>query len=114
MVIGTGSEVSVALEAADILADSHSIRVVSMPCVELFLDQPDEYRHEVLGDGLAVATLEAASTYGWARFAGPDGLTMGIDRFGASAPAGRIAEEFGFTGPQVATRLATWLEARSG
>ena len=110
VVIATGSEVSVALEAAAILADSHSVRVVSMPCVELFMDQGEEYRREVLGEGLAVATLEAASTYGWARFAGPDGLTIGIDRFGASAPAGRIAEELGFTGRQVAMRLAAWLE----
>ena len=110
VVVATGSEVSVALEAAGILADSHSIRVVSMPCVELFLEQPEEYRSTVLGEGLPTATLEAASTYGWSRFAGPEGLTIGIDRFGASAPAGRIAEELGFTGPAVAERLATWIE----
>ena len=110
VLIATGSEVSTALAAADLLADSHSIRVVSMPCVELFMDQPEEYRREVLGAGLPTATLEAASTYGWDRFAGPDGLTIGIDRFGASAPAGRIAEELGFTGPAVAERLAAWLD----
>ena len=114
VVIATGSEVSVALEAADLLADPHSIRVVSMPCVELFLEQPEDYRREVLGEGLPTATVEAAATYGWSRFAGPDGLTIGIDRFGASAPAGRIAEELGLTGPAVAERLANWLEGVLG
>ena len=111
VLIATGSEVSLALAAARLLSDAHSIRVVSMPCVELFLEQPEEYRREVLGEGMAVATLEAASTYGWHRFAGRDGLTMGIDRFGASAPAGRIAEELGFTPLAVAKRLAAWLES---
>ena len=110
VVIATGSEVSVALAAADLLADSRSIRVVSMPCLELFLEQPDEYRIEVLPEGIPVATVEAGATFGWARFAGPDGLTIGIDRFGASAPAGRIAEELGLTGRQVAKRLDDWLE----
>ena len=109
-VVATGSEVSTALESAAILSDDHSIRVVSMPCLELFFDQPEEYRREVLGDGLPIATLEAASTFGWSAVAGPGGLTIGIDRFGASAPAGRIAEELGFTPAAVAQRLAAWLE----
>ncbi|MCY4370337.1 MAG: transketolase [bacterium] len=109
-VIATGSEVSVAMEAADLLSDTYSIRVVSMPCAELFLDQLEEYRRAVLPEGLPVATVEAGATFGWARFAGPDGLTIGIDRFGASAPAGRIAEELGLTGRKVAERLANWLE----
>lgn len=109
VVIATGSEVSVALEAADLLAPDRSVRVVSMPCVELFLEQPEDYRREVLGDGLPIASVEAGSTFGWSRFTGPDGLNIGIDRFGASAPAGRIAEELGLTGPAVAHCLATWL-----
>ena len=110
VVIATGSEVSVALEAAALLSDSYSIRVVSMPCVELFMEQSEEYRRGVLGVGLPTATVEAASTYGWSRFTGSDGLTIGVDRFGASAPAGRIAEELSLTGPAVAERLAAWLE----
>ena len=110
VVIATGSEVSVALEAADLLAQDHSIRVVSMPCAELFLEQPEEYRSEVLGAGLPVSSVEAGSTFGWPRFTGPGGLNIGIDRFGASAPAGRIAEELGLTGPAVARRLAIWLD----
>ena len=110
VVIATGSEVSVALEAAHLLAATHSIRVVSMPCVELFLEQSEDYRREVLGDGLPVASVEAGSTLGWSRFTGREGLNIGIDRFGASAPAGRIAEELGLTGEAVARRLAAWLE----
>ncbi len=110
VVIATGSEVAVALEAASLVSDKCSIRVVSMPCVELFLDQPEDYRREVLGEGLPIASLEAAATYGWSRFTGSRGLNIGIDRFGASAPAGRIAEELGITGPSVAAKLRVWLE----
>ncbi len=109
VVIATGSEVSVALEAAELLSDTYSIRVVSMPCVELFLDQDGPYQRQVVPGGVPVATLEAGATLGWDRFAGPDGLTIGIDRFGASAPAGRVAEELGFTPPLVAERLDGWL-----
>ncbi|MDE0644232.1 MAG: transketolase [bacterium] len=111
VVIATGSEVSVAVEAAELLAGSHSIRVVSMPCAELFLDQPEEYRRAVLGEGLPIASVEAGSTFGWSNLTGRQGLRIGIDRFGASAPAGRIAEEMGLTGPAVARRLAAWLDA---
>ncbi len=109
VVIATGSEVSVALEAADLLSGSYSIRVVSMPCVELFLEQDSGYRRSVVSEDLPIATVEAGATLGWRRFAGLDGLTIGIDRFGASAPAGRIAEELGFTPTGVAERLDGWL-----
>ncbi len=109
VLIATGSEVSTALEAAALLAGSHTVRVVSMPCVELFLAQPDAYRGEVLGEGIPVASLEAGATLGWERFTGREGLNIGIDRFGASAPAGRIAEELGLTGPAVAEQLLAWL-----
>ncbi len=107
VLIATGSEVWVARAAAD-LVETHSIRVVSMPCVEAFDAQPESYRDGVLG-GLPTATLEAGSVTGWHRFAGRDGLTMGIDHFGASAPYQRLAEEFGFTPDAVAARLSSWL-----
>ena len=107
VLIATGSEVWVALEAAA-LVEGKSIRVVSMPCVEAFDAQPADYQEQVMGD-LPVATLEAGSVTGWHRFAGRDGLTMGIDRFGASAPYKTLAEEFGFTPDQVAQQLADWL-----
>ena len=109
VLIATGSEVHVALEAAELLADEGvSLRVVSMPCVEAFDGQDEPYRVSVLGD-LPAATLEAAVTMGWHRFAGSSGLVIGIDHFGASAPWQRLAEEFGFTGRAVADRVAAWL-----
>ena len=109
VVIATGSEVSAALEAAEILVGETSVRVVSMPCLELFDDQPQEYRDSTLGNDLPVATVEAGSTFGWSRFAGPGGLMIGIDHFGASAPAGRIAEEWGLSGEGIAERMREWL-----
>ncbi len=110
VLIATGSEVSVALEAAEILAGGdRSVRVVSLPSWEAFLAQDEEYRTEVLGEGLPVASLEAGSTLGWERFVGTGGLALGIDRFGASAPAKRLAEEWGFTPQLVAERIEAWL-----
>ncbi|HEX5630445.1 MAG TPA: transketolase, partial [Acidimicrobiia bacterium] len=88
-----------------------SLRVVSLPCWEAFFEQDDDYRAEVLGTGLPLASLEAASTFGWERVVGPGGLSIGIDRFGASAPAERIADELGLTGAAVAQRLLAWLRA---
>ena len=110
VLVATGSEVSLALEAAGILAaEGRRLRVVSLPCWEAFFAQDEDYRHSVLGDGLPVASLEAASTFGWERFVGAGGLAMGLDHFGASAPARRLAAEWGFTAPAVAERLRGWL-----
>ena len=107
--IATGSEVHVALEAAESLAGvGISLRVVSMPCVEAFDAQEQSYRESVLG-GLPTATLEAGVTMGWHRFAGAGGLVIGIDHFGASAPWESLAEEWGFTGAAVADRISGWL-----
>ncbi|MEA3501189.1 MAG: transketolase [Actinomycetota bacterium] len=110
VLIATGSEVSLAEQAAELLADRGvSIRVVSMPCAEVFLLQEAEYRAEVVGRDLPVATVEAGVTFGWERFSGLTGLRIGIDRFGVSAPASVIAEEWGFTPQAVSNRLAAWL-----
>ncbi len=109
IIIATGSEVSVALSAAEALDGERSIRVVSMPCVEAFLGQDSDYQSEVLSPGMPVASLEAAATLGWERFTGKDGLTIGIDHFGASAPAARLATEFGLDVEAVAPRLREWL-----
>jgi transketolase len=110
VVVATGSEVSVALDAADILEGRGvSARVVSLPSWFRFFSQPDEYRSEVLGDGMPRVSVEAASTFGWERIVGTDGLSIGVDHFGASAPAGVIAEQFGLTGSAVAERIADWL-----
>ena len=108
--VATGSEVQLAERATELLAaDGISIRVVSMPCWEAFAEQEDEYRAEVLPETMPVATLEAAATFGWAEFAGTDGLRIGIDHFGASAPWTGSAAEWGFTPEAVAQRIAAWL-----
>jgi transketolase len=110
VLVATGSEVSVALDAAEILAGrGMSARVVSLPSWFRFFGQPYEYRREVLGEGIPRVSVEAGATFGWERVIGGDGLSIGVDRFGASAPAGVIAEEFGFTGQAVADRVADWL-----
>ena len=110
VLVATGSEVWVALEVAALLqADGVSLRVVSLPCWEAFLGQDDEYRTRVLGPGLPIASLEAATTFGWQRITGDGGLNIGIDHFGASAPWQRLSEEFGFTPEAVASRISDWL-----
>jgi transketolase len=113
VLVATGSEVWVALEAADLLAERRlSLRVVSLPSWEAFEAQDVAYQTSVLGEGLPVASLEAASTFGWQRFTGSDGLTIGIDRFGVSAPWQRLAAEWGFTPEAVADRVEGWLDDR--
>ena len=108
-IIATGSEVSAALDAADLLGrEGTEARVVSMPCWELFAEQPEEYRSEVLGTAPRVS-VEAASTFGWERFVGSGGLSIGIDHFGASAPAEELAEHFGFTAQAIAGKVLTHL-----
>ncbi|MBN2112836.1 MAG: transketolase [Acidimicrobiia bacterium] len=110
VLIATGSEVSLALAAADLLAaEGRSLRVVSLPCWEAFFAQDDDYRRSVLGEGLPRASLEAGTTFGWERLTAVCGLNLGIDRFGASAPAGRLAAEFGLTPEAVTERLRHWL-----
>ncbi|MFQ5948153.1 MAG: transketolase [Acidimicrobiia bacterium] len=113
VLVATGSEVWVALEAAVLLAgDGISVRVVSLPCWEAFFAQEEGYRRSVLGEGLPRASLEAAATLGWERITGTGGLQIGIDHFGASAPWKVIAEQWGLTPEAVADRIRDWLAAR--
>ena len=103
--IGTGSEVATSLDAAERLAQAGvSARVVSLPCWELFFLQDAAYQEEVLGDAPRVS-VEAGSTFGWERLIGSGGLSVGIDRFGASAPSNVLAEEFGLTAEAIARRV---------
>lgn len=99
ILIGTGSEVHIALEAGRILQDKGlSARVVSLPSWELFDAQSIDYRNKVLPPELRVrVSIEAASPVGWEKYVGLDGIIMGIKRFGASAPAEVIYEKFGLT-----------------
>jgi transketolase len=99
--IATGSEVTIALEAARVLA-AQGIRaaVVSAPCLELFAAQPEDYRQSVLGQGARVG-IEAAIEAGWSRWLGPSGEFVGMTGFGASAPANILYREFGITAEAV-------------
>jgi transketolase len=99
IVVASGSEVHLALAAASRLEeDGTPTRVVSMPCQELFLEQPREWRDQVLPPSVrARVSVEAAATFGWERFVGDAGETVGIDRFGLSAPAEQVAEALGIT-----------------
>ena len=109
-IIATGSEVSTALAAADQLASGGvDARVVSLPCWELFAQQDEAYRAEVLGSAPRVS-VEAASTFGWSALVGDDGLSIGIDHFGASAPDKVLAEKFGFTPGAIASRIREFLD----
>jgi transketolase len=115
VLVATGSEVSVALEARALLGERGvALRVVSMPCLELFEREPESYRHAVLPPGVRAAALEAGSPLTWHRVVGPEGLIVGLDRFGASAPYKVIAERLGFTPRAVADRIAGWLEGPRG
>jgi transketolase len=99
ILLATGSEVHLALAAAERLTTAgRRVRVVSLPCWELFDAQPESYRHQVLPPKVrARVSIEAAATMGWHRFVGDAGVAIGIDHFGASAPADRLFQEFGFT-----------------
>jgi transketolase len=113
IVIATGSELSIALDGARSV-DGAVVRVVSMPCWELFAEQPQEYRDEVLPpDVRARVSLEAGVTHGWERWVGDHGVALGVDRFGASAPYARIYEELGLTPERVAAEASALL-ARVG
>lgn len=99
ILMSTGSEVHIALEAAHKLEESGtSVRVVSMPCIEIFKEQPEAYQHEVLPpDVKKRISIEAAATLGWYRWVGSEGIAMGLDRFGTSAPYEEAYEELGLT-----------------
>jgi transketolase len=110
VLLATGSEVALAMAAAQILAnDSILLRVVSMPCVNRFEAQDEAYRASVLPPGLPVITLEAGVTATWRAYAGCCGATIGLDRFGESGPEKAVLEAFGFTPACVAERIRVLL-----
>jgi len=105
ILIATGSEVSLALEAQGKLAEqSIDARVVSMPCWELFDQQPAEYRRQVLLPQVPKLAIEAGVSQGWWRYVGGDGDVIGLDRFGASAPGDVVMEKLGFSVDNVVSR----------
>ncbi|HEU5304148.1 MAG TPA: transketolase [Gemmatimonadales bacterium] len=115
ILIGTGSEVSVALEAARLLqADRVRVRVVSMPSWELFAAQPETYRDQVLPPQVRVrVAVEAAGAFGWSRWTTDDGVMLGMEGFGASAPGDRLFQEFKLTPERVAETARRLLARRT-
>lgn len=107
LLIGTGSELNLALDTAEELRkNGRKVRVVSMPSQELFLKQDKSYRDSVLSPCCRKrVSIEAGSTFGWERFIGAEGLAIGLDHFGASAPYKVLSEKFGFTVPAVIEKM---------
>ena len=103
IIMASGSEVSLAIEAKEILAEENiGVRVVSMPCMDIFEKQSDDYKESILPKAIrARVAVEALSEFGWGKYVGLDGKTVCIDRFGASAPAEVLFKEFGFTAENV-------------
>ena len=111
--VASGSETPLAVSAAALLETKGiSARVVSMPCVEAFTRQTDDYRKRVLPPGAKFVVIEAAQTDPWCALVGAEALRIGLDRFGASAPAEVIAKELGFTPESVADRVLRWLPSQ--
>ena len=107
LLIGTGSELKLALDTAEELRkNGRKVRVVSMPSQELFLKQDKSYRDSVLPPCCRKrVSIEAGSTFGWERFIGDEGLAIGLDHFGASAPYKVLSEKFGFSVPAVIEKM---------
>jgi transketolase len=99
ILIGTGTELDLCVQAAkQLTAEGRKVRVVSMPCVELFAEQSDAYKEQVLPIAVRKRmVVEAAEAFGWHKYIGLDGDSVTMDRFGASAPGGTCMKEFGFT-----------------
>ncbi|HEY6963338.1 MAG TPA: transketolase [Gaiellaceae bacterium] len=112
ILIGTGAEVGLALEAGrKVAADGTAVRVVSMPCWELFEQQPQEYRDSVLPPEVkARLSVEPGVSLGWERWVGDRGASVALDHFGASAPGTTVLEQFGFNVDNVVARATALLE----
>ena len=112
IILATGSEVSIALDAAGLLEEADiRARVVSMPCWELFEVQEEDYKASVLpAEVTRRVSLEAGATLGWTRYIGDNGIAIGVDRFGASAPYTKIYEEYGLTPGHLAEAVTSLLD----
>jgi len=111
VIMASGSEVHVAQEAAALLAGQGVIaRIVSVPCLEQFMAQPESYRAELLPAGIPRVAVEAGRGESWGRLLGCDGLFIGLEHFGASAPGDVLAKEFGLTASAVAEKIAAFLK----
>ena len=103
--IATGSEVSLAIDTAELMSDK-KIRIISMPCMEIFNKQSDDYKNKLIPKrGCLKITIEAGITAGWEKYSGLNGLAIGLDHYGASAPGKDLANEFGFTAEKVEEKI---------
>jgi transketolase len=111
ILMATGAEVGATLEAARTLAgEGTRVRVVSMPCMELFASQPEDYREEVLPGAVpARLAVEPGASMSWWRWVGSSGDVLGLDRFGASAPGTTVLEKLGFNAENIAERARALL-----
>lgn len=110
VIIATGSEVHLALEAQAKLAEEGiCVNVVSMPSWDMFEMQSEEYKKSVLPEGLPKVAVEAGVTLGWSRYTGSEDNVIGINKFGASAPGGTVMKEYGFTAENVAAKVKSLL-----
>ena len=110
VIVATGSEVHLAMEcAAKLESEGVGADVVSMACAELFDEQEAEYRADVFPADVLKVSVEAGTTFGWERYTGTDGLNIGLDRFGASAPASDLFEKFGFTVDAIVPKITNKL-----
>ncbi|HEX8937722.1 MAG TPA: transketolase C-terminal domain-containing protein, partial [Sphingomicrobium sp.] len=117
IIIATGSEVEIALAtAAQLEQQGIGTDVVSMPCTQRFDAQPAEYRRDILPDPISGeilrVSIEAGTTFGWERYTGLNGLRIGIDRFGVSAPARDAYDHFGLTPEKVVRRITDFMKTR--
>ncbi|ODS99399.1 MAG: transketolase [Erythrobacter sp. SCN 62-14] len=106
VILASGSEVALAVDCAAALeVQGVGVDVVSMVSTELFDEQPADYRADILPHDALMVSIEAASTFGWQRYTGTNGLNIGFDRFGASAPAGDLFAKFGFTAEAIVPKI---------
>lgn len=106
VIIATGSEVEIAVQVAKLLEDKGiGADVVSMPCTELFDQQNQNYKNDVMPSDVPKISIEAGATFGWERYTGLDGMRFGIDTFGASAPIDALYDHFGLTADKIAEQV---------
>ena len=110
ILLATGSEVGLAMEVSQLMQDK-KVRVVSMPCWEIYEKQSEDYKNLlILKRGAMKVSIEAGITMGWDKYIGSNGLSIGLDHYGASAPGKDLAEEFGFTATKVEAKIREHLK----